>query len=628
MLLSLFLAPLANAQEVSFEAYIDRENVSSGETFQVKLELVGVEAQSAPDLAVIPSECHILGQQQQASVTYVNGVQAQNLSWVLDLVCDNEGTYKIPEIGIKTPAGDLYTKPFKIFVKPASQLQSATSDNSVFIDVQLEKTDPFIDEPVLYKTTVYHLGDIQNAELVKPKAANAIVEQVSEPRPSRQILNGVNYKVIEVEYIITPVQTGEIKIEPSILRGKIAKAQAQATPMDALFAPFGNIGMPMREYVPFTVASKETTIEVKPADAGVNPWLVLYDMQIDDELGDVQYDQTNERVLAKAGEPISRRVRITAHGKSGEGLPEIGDAFNSPDFKVYADKAEFTKEIEVGDGPIASRIKGTKMQTFTFIPQKTGMLTLPELNIAYWSLKDNVITKANLPGKVITAVPSDKAIVNEQPKATPTAPVAQQQPEATEQEPQTFESKFESISNSPQMPNLVLLMLCFFMCIVIFISFKILTSAKKNKQDFDEELVNPKPKQKNADASGLGRRKIINLNKKNAPMSNSNYIVRIHGANNHHELQQVLQNFAEQHLNVPANSGTVIIANAMSNKFRIDKQAAMKYAAELDSVLYAGKQIDLEYLKNAFADIISQIESNIDSSSAKDDNDKLISLNP
>jgi hypothetical protein len=36
----LFLLPaLSFAQETSFEAYIDRESVSAGETFQVKLEV-------------------------------------------------------------------------------------------------------------------------------------------------------------------------------------------------------------------------------------------------------------------------------------------------------------------------------------------------------------------------------------------------------------------------------------------------------------------------------------------------------------------------------------------------------------------------------------------------------------
>ncbi len=633
-LVSLFLFPaVSSAQEVSFEAYIDRESVSAGETFQVKLELINAQAQTAPDLSVLPAELSVLGQQQQANITVLNGVQVQNLSWVLDMTCDKEGTYKIPSIPIKTNMGDLSTRPFKIFVKPSSQISANTSDNSVFIDVQVEKMDPFIDEPVLYKTIVYYLGETQSAELVKPKAENAIVEQISEAKPSRQILNGVNYKVIEVDYIITPVRTGDVVIEPSVLRGKISKDIQQArTPMDDLFAPFGGMAQIVREFIPFTVASKPVTLNVSPADTNVNPWLVLYDMQIDDELGDVEYDQINNRILAKAGEPISRRIRITAYGKGGESLPEIENSFTSTDFKIYSDKAEFTKEVESGEGSIVSRIKGTRIQTFTFIPQKTGMLTLPELNIPYWSLKENKIVKANLPGKVITAVPSENSAAETQPKPKAARPVIAQPEEQQPSEPQSLESKLEQITNSPQMPNLVLLMLSFFICVVVFIAFKVITSSKVNKQEFDEDLINKAKPEKTKSVKGQGpaSRKIINFSSKGKtePQGDSDIIILINNAQNHEELQQALQKFAVRNLSVSQNSGTVIIANAMANKYKIDKQVAMKYAAELDSVLYAGKQIDLEYLKNGFAELISQAEANMNTSSEKKDDDKLISLNP
>ncbi len=97
----------------------------------------------------------------------------------------------------------------------------------------------------------------------------------------------------------------------------------------------------------------------------------------------------------------------------------------------------------------------------------------------------------------------------------------------------------------------------------------------------------------------------------------------------HEALQQILQKFAAKHLKLSPNAGSVLIASEMAKKFGVDRQSALKYAAELDSVLYAGKQIDLEYLKNSFAEIISQAEGNMNSSSNKnDDDDQLISLNP
>ena len=645
-LISLFLFPaFLNAQELSFDAYIDRENVSVGETFQIKLELINAQAEAAPDLSVLPPEVTVTSQQQQVSSTFINGVRSQNVAWILDVVVEKEGTYKIPAIEARTNAGPLYTKPFRIFVKPASQLSSNTSDNSVFIDVQIENQTPYIDEPVLYKTVVYHLNEIANAELVKPKAENAIVEQISEPNPSRQILNGINYKVIQVEYLVTPLKTGEVVIEPSILRGKIARdfGNVGATPMDNLFAPFGGAAMPTKEYVPFTVASNKVKITVKPAEAAVNPWLALYDLQIDDELGDVNFDQKTNRINAKAGEPITRKVRLTAYGKSGESLPELENLFNSPDFKVYSDKAENNKEFVDGAGPVTSRIKGTKTQTFTFIPQKTGMLNLPELNITYWSLKDNKVAKANLPGKVITVSEGEKVDNGNNVDKIKDEPKPQQaaQTEAA-QEPKevNVQQKIDEIMNSPQAPNLILLVLSFVICVIMFVSFKILTSAKRNKEVFDEELINPKKKET------FGGRKIIDetqmiipsRNKKNNLVNidsnkkseniESGFSGRINSADSYQEIQELLQKFAARYLGISQNSATIIIAQALARKFGVDRALAMKYAAELDSVLYAGRSIELDYFRSAFSGLIAQAEAKLNSSSDKDDDDDLIALNP
>ncbi len=636
----LFLTALlpfsANAQEVSFEAYIDRQNVSVAETFQIKLELINAQAESAPDLTVLPSDINVLGQQQQVSTSFVNGMQSQNVSWILDVMANKEGTYQIPSITVRTNAGPLSTKSFRIFVKSASALSANTSDNSVFIDVQVDKMNPYIDEPVLYKTIVYHISEISNAELVKPKSENAIVEQLGEPKPSRQILNGVNYKVIEVQYLITPLHTGKVEIEPSILRGKIARdfGNSQRTPIDALFAPFGNMGMAVqtKDYAPFTVASKTVPLDVKPAEAGVNPWLALYDLQIDDELSDVNYDQDNKRVTAKEGEPITRKVRITAYGKSGEALPELDNLFTSDDFKVYSDKAVNNKEFVEGTGDVTSRIRGTRTQTFTFIPQKSGMLTLPELNINYWSLKDNKIAKANLPGKVITIITGDKIADNSNKVKAPVASPPQVQPQISIDQqavPEVgLEEKINRIMNSPQSPNLVILLLSFMICVIIFISFKVLTGARRNREMFDDELINPNRRAvsgRKVIADNRAKNNLVNINES----FDKGYSARLASAQSYVEIQELLQKFAARYLNISQNSGTIIIAQALNKRFGTDKAQAMKYAAELDSVLYAGKKIDLDYLSHSFAGIIAEAEEKLNQSSFSEKNDDdLIALNP
>ncbi len=668
ILLLLPASAFAQVAPASFDAYIDRENVAVNETFQVKLELVGAQANSMPDLSVMPSDLQVTSQQQLSNVTYVNGAQSQDISWILDVVPQKEGTYKVPAIEVKTSMGSLYTKPFRIFVKSADQIASNTSDNSVYIEVQADKLDPYINEPIIYKTNIYYLGEISNTELVKPKSDNATVEQISEPKPSKQILNGVNYKMIEVSYLITPLHAGDVMIQPSVLRGKIAKNSA-ATPdnqqMDALFGNLsqGGVVNSITQYVPFTVASKPLKLTVKPAEAGVNPWLALYDLQIDEELGDVQTDAQTNRISVKAGEPFTRKIRMTAYGKGGEGLPDIENAFNSPDFKVYADRPEFSKELVAGDGAASTRLKGTKTQNFTFIPQKSGMLNLPELNINYWSLKDNKLATANLADKVITSLSSDKAAAVNNVNAAPTQAASTNQQQNAMQQTQRaqqqnsnadqaqdevetaaslqdkIEQKFDAITNSPQGPNLIILVLSFVICVIMFVSFKVITTSRKSPVKLDDSLVNPKVSFDDLDRK-LNRKitdpkpnRIINFSSNGRETSQvASFAKQVRDAKSYKELQEVLQRFATRYLGISQNAGTVNIAMALSQKYHVDKIDAMKYAAELDSVLYAGKQIDLEYLKNAFADLISKAEGKfgpaIDNDNESDRGSRLTSLNP
>ena len=626
LLFMLFAPSFSFAQEVSFEAYIDKENINAGENFQIKLELINTQPQTAPDLTVLPSELKVASQQQQSNVTIINGVQAQNISWILDIIADKEGTYNIPQIKVQTASGELATKAFKIFVKPASEISATTDDNSVFIDILIENQNPYIDEPILYKTTIYHLNEISNAELVMPKSDGAVIEQISQPKPSKQILNGINYKVIQIDYLVTPIKTGEVEISPSILRGKIVSDMgggSAVNPLDSLFGTLGGVPTQLnRDLKSFTVASKPTKINVKTAEENVNPWLALSGLQIDEELKDLQFNQQENRYLAKVGEPINRKIRITAYGKSGESLPDIEPLFKTDDFKIYADTPEFNKEIIPGEQAITERQKGTKTQNFTFIPQKAGMLNLPELSIKYWNLKEGKIETATLPAKVITASLGDNQPVPQQQNSNETKPIENANNIAAPavEQPKTLEQKLEQIAASPQAPNLILIALLLVICIIMFISFKIFTKAKLNREEFDEDLINPVKENK------IRSRKIIEETKsKKSKSSVNNFADYIANASDFIELQQGLQKFGYEQMFLSLNSGAMIICNDMARKFAVNREIATDLAKELDGALYASKQVDFKELKNNFTELLKEIAPD---SSENKKQDGLTPLNP
>ena len=216
----LIVTPSAVAQNISFDAFIDREDIRAGEIFQIKLELIDAEATGNPNLRVFPWGLDVLNQQKFQDYALINGRQSLISSWVVDLKSPSAGTFDIPAIKIPTNAGILYTKPFRVIIKGEDKTTSAAIGNTVLIELKTETEEVFADEPFPIKVTIHHKGDLQQAELIKPKSNGAIIEQIEDPKQNISILNGQEFNQIEVEYIVTPMNPGSLEIEPASFQGQ------------------------------------------------------------------------------------------------------------------------------------------------------------------------------------------------------------------------------------------------------------------------------------------------------------------------------------------------------------------------------------------------------------------------
>jgi hypothetical protein len=581
-------APLAQ-----FQVFADKSNVAVGQPFQVKMQLEGADPYSAPDTSVFPKELKIQSQSQQSQMSVINGVASKSTIWIIEVIAEHPGSYTIPPASLQTDIGTLYSQSFNIYAKDATELPSSTEDSSVFIESSIEKKSPYIGEPIEYKVKVYHRHSIDQAELVKPKSDDALVEQLTEPLKGMAELNGQQYNVFEVSYLVTPSVAGKVKLEPAILRGKILKEVKKDRPrtaFDDFFDPFSVMNSAIavtRELEPFTVASNAISLQVKDKLAEVNPWLALYDLKIEDELSDLK--TIDDKATAKVGEPISRKIVLTAIGTKGKNLPDIEEFLDIRNFKIYSDKpVEEQKILTQVEGVVAEKIKGIKSQSFTFIPELEGEQLIPELKIAYFSIPDEKVKYAILPAK--------KILVE---KGT-----------FTNKSDDSNINKDNSIDNQDKdspisLVNMVLLLVL--LSLITYFLFVIYSLKKKDKTN-----IKKKPVKKSVPLAPA-RSKITDGQK----ATQTSVITLIENANSAEELGNIIKEYAASNCKISQSSSLTILSQQLSRKYKLNKSEFLHLCSEIDSAIHYNKKVDLDEIKSGLVEIFKSLQRKLDAVSGK-----------
>jgi hypothetical protein len=549
ILLFLFIA--STAQAASFTATVDRNSLARGENLTLTLELSDAKAKSEPAISELTQNFTILGQQQGSSTTIINGDYSSSKSWAYTLAPKKEGSIIIPAIAIETKDGNLKTSPITLEVGKASSLPAKAADDKVSISAEVSKTAPYQNEPIILTVQMMAKSSFSNVNLSQVEAENAIIQPQGEPKIIDKVINGIPLKAIEEKYIITPLKAGKITIPPVIMSGNIAVARKSLN--DPFMTLHGLGGMNMfafDNYEPFTIASNEITLDVKAPAAAMDPWLPANSVNITEN-----FNTQN----AKAGEPLTRKITITAEGSAGSQLSAIESLPASNDFKIYADKPVITDEVKSGE------IIGKREEAFTIIPQKSGEITLPEINIPWWDVKNNKVAYAHLDACTI------KVAAGSLPEAAPAKEDATPAPVAQE---------------VPAKNNIVLYSILAGLFTVLLLV--VLWAVKLQRKLKNIKNGAPAATAKEQQQATLSNKDLASVK---TPV----------------ELSKFIQTYASVNWGTPQNSPIETIFSSRS----LGGENAANLISELNAALYAGRDIDLEKLKQQYNEIIIAAQAKI-----------------
>ncbi|NNF40781.1 MAG: hypothetical protein HKN64_05335, partial [Woeseiaceae bacterium] len=266
-----------------------------------------------------------------------------------------------------------------------------------------DQDETYVQAQILYRIKVYRAVATRQPALREPSISGAEVlfELAGDERSYDAILNGKAYNVVERVIALYPQESGEITISPARFEARVLRD--------------GRItGRKVFESDTHTI--KVLPIPAPPADFPDAAWLPARDVRISDE-----WSREPDRI--DAGEPVTRRVTISALGQLETQIPAI-EPPTVEGLNVYADKPELTRTLE------AAGIRGIRKDQYAIIGINGGEIELPELAVPWWDIEAGEWRVATLPGRLIRVnAVTEPAIAGQSPVAAAPAPqTSAQQP--------------------------------------------------------------------------------------------------------------------------------------------------------------------------------------------------------
>lgn len=395
VLLMMVCARAAQAAEITVQT--DRGTIRMNEAFTLTFSAQG-SVDGNPDFSPLEQDFEIAGTSQNSSFTIINGQAESSTNWIVTVFPKRPGTLNVPPIR------------FGSDISPELQLEvqagadpGAIENKEVFITLEAEPDNPYVQAQSIVTLRLYRSSNMANENLspLEFDSSDVIVHPLDDGKNYATNLYGRQYSVHERQYAVFPQQAGLLRIKPLHYSGvRLASRRGFFTD------PFGSPGSQ-----PVRIISEPLTLDVRPP--GAAPWLPAARLKIEEQW-------SGEPAEFKLGEPLTRRLRITATGLTAEQLPEL-PAAAVDGFKQYPDQPALeNRKSETG-------ITGVREESVAFMPTRPGTYTLPGVEIRWWNTRTGKEETARVPERTVIVVPSAEGGEMSIPAPQP-APAEREQP--------------------------------------------------------------------------------------------------------------------------------------------------------------------------------------------------------
>ena len=353
-------------------ASVDRTRTTLNETVQLTVSVNGGEG--SVDVAPI-KDFRVLPQGTSSSVQIINNRISRKSSHNYALMPLRQGRLKIPPLTVNVKGKLFQTREITVIVSKSPQQNQPSKD--VFVRASVSNKNPYVGQQIEYTFKLYHRVRIANASLVKePAFSGFVAKKIDQDKTFQTVIDGREFDVTQVTYVLTPTASGSQTIEPAILSLDIVRHRQRRSndPFDSFFnnSFFNNPFFGNSAPTPATLQTNPVSVNIRPLppDAGTGVFSGL--------VGRFTLHGELEKNEINAGDATT--LSITVEG-TGNIMDASAPAVNVPQsFKVYPDNPGQDIHISIGGA------SGKKVFRYALVPVKKGDFSISPVHLKYFDI--------------------------------------------------------------------------------------------------------------------------------------------------------------------------------------------------------------------------------------------------
>ena len=374
LLVALLLFGAADSRAEELKSSLERNPIHAGESVRLVLELGRAAGALKPDFSPLDDNFQILRTSVNTQIEFVRGIQSTTTRWTIELTPKREGALTIPSISV----AQFQSPELTLEVLPPRQSNEA-GKRDIFLEAEISPDPAYVQAQMRYVVRLLRAVDVVDGTLTEPSATNAVLRRLGRDISYTTTRDGRSYRVLERRYALFPQASGELVISPVEFEGEVVDAGQAGTGLSRLFAR----GQRVRLRTPVVRA----TALPPPTEYPGRIWLPAKNLQLGEEW-------SKDPDTLRAGEPVTRTLRLQAVGLSAAQLPEITVAVTDG-VKEYGDQP-ITRTTTDSDW-----VHGVREQRFALVPGNEGSYTLPEIRIDWWDTERDALRQTTIPARVL-----------------------------------------------------------------------------------------------------------------------------------------------------------------------------------------------------------------------------------
>jgi len=373
----------AAAQEISFEASVDRTRLGQSEPLLLTLSIVSDESLShVPSPNISLGDFHVQGPNISTRMEMVNFSTSFTRELSYTLYAKRTGKIRLGPATIEIGGKTYQTRPIEVNITRGSTRRTARNtaadkgefvlEDHLYVQARSDRKNAYVGQQVTVDFDLFYRFQLHNVGFKEiPTFAGFWIKELfvaQQLQANRQVVEGVTFNVAPLRRVaLFPTSAGKHVVESMAVSCEIpARRSRRGNLLDDFFASDPFFGRTQSALL----QTERIEIEVLPLPEAGRP------AEFAGAVGRFDLRATAQPTHVNAGDPVTLRVEISGQGNMA--AVKVPDIQGAEGIKMYEPKLEEEEQISSG------KYGGRRVFEFILIPEASGVMEIPAVRFAYF----------------------------------------------------------------------------------------------------------------------------------------------------------------------------------------------------------------------------------------------------